>query len=209
MINDYKKLPIGKWLEIRDVQRDEAIEDKYTKTVAILSILSDIPEEELYDMKLEDFSKMTGEMAFLMKEVPQVPVCDRYKLGEYNLVLVRDLKELTASQFIDYQTFIKDTDKYIVELLSIFLIPKGKKYCKDYDIVDVQKAIRENLSIADAMSVSAFFLDLFKVLYRSMQIYLTKRLKKAKRKMKTEEATQIEEAIVNLEKSGAGFLSLI
>ena len=106
MINDYKKLPIGKWLEIRDVQRDEAIEDKYTKTVAMLSILSDIPEEELYDLKLEDFSKMTGEMAFLMKEVPQVPVCDRYKLGEYNLVLVRDLKELTASQFIDYQTFI-------------------------------------------------------------------------------------------------------
>lgn len=206
MINDYKKLPIGKWLEIRDVQRDEAIEDKYTKTVAMLSILSDIPEEELYDLKLEDFSKMTGEMAFLMKEVPQVPVCDRYKLGEYNLVLVRDLKELTASQFIDYQTFIKDTDKYIVELLSIFLIPKGKKYCKDYDIVDLQKAIRENLSIADAMSVSAFFLDLFKVLYRSMQIYLTKMLKKMKKKMKVEEATQIEQALQNLENVGVGLL---
>ena len=206
MINDYKKLPIGKWLEIRDVQRDEAIEDKYTKTVAMLSILSDIPEEELYDLKLEDFSKMTGEMAFLMKEVPQVPVCDRYKLGEYNLVLVRDLKELTASQFIDYQTFIKDTDKYIVELLSIFLIPKGKKYCKDYDIVDLQKAIRENLSIADAMSVSAFFLDLFKVLYRSMQIYLTKMLKKMKKKMKAEEVTQIEQALQNLENVGVGLL---
>lgn len=206
MINDYKKLPIGKWLEIRDVQRDEAIEDKYTKTVAMLSILSDIPEEELYDLKLEEFSKMTGEMAFLMKEVPQVPVCDRYKLGEYNLVLVRDLKELTASQFIDYQTFIKDTDKYIVELLSIFLIPKGKKYCKDYDIVDLQKAIRENLSIADAMSVSAFFLDLFKVLYRSMQIYLTKMLKKMKKKMKVEEATQIEQALQNLENVGVGLL---
>ena len=206
MINDYKKLPIGKWLEIRDVQRDEAIQDKYTKTVAMLSILSDIPEEELYDLKLEDFSKMTGEMAFLMKEVPQVPVCDRYKLGEYNLVLVRDLKELTASQFIDYQTFIKDTDKYIVELLSIFLIPKGKKYCKDYDIVDLQKAIRENLSIADAMSVSAFFLDLFKVLYRSMQIYLTKMLKKMKKKMKAEEVTQIEQALQNLENVGVGLL---
>ena len=206
MINDYKKLPIGKWLEIRDVQRDEAIEDKYTKTVAMLSILSDIPEEELYDLKLEDFSKMTGEMAFLMKEVPQVPVCDRYKLGEYNLVLVRDLKELTASQFIDYQTFVKDADKYIVELLSIFLIPKGKKYCKDYDIVDVQKAIRENLSIADAMSVSAFFLDLFKVLYRSMQIYLTKMLKKMKKKMKAEEVTQIEQALQNLENVGVGLL---
>lgn len=206
MINNYNKLTIGKWLEIRDVQRDEAIEDKYTKTVAMLSILSDIPEEELYDLKLEDFSKMTGEMAFLMKEVPQVPVCDRYKLGEYNLVLVRDLKELTASQFIDYQTFIKDTDKYIVELLSIFLIPRGKKYCKDYDIVDVQKAIRENLSIADAMSVSAFFLDLFKVLYRSMQIYLTKMLKKMKKKMKAEEVTQIEQALQNLENVGVGLL---
>lgn len=206
MINDYKKLPIGKWMEIRDIQRDEAIEDNYTKTVAMLSVLSDIAEEDLYDKKLEDFSRMTGEMSFLLKEVPQVPVCDKYKMGGYELVLVNSLRDLTASQFIDYQTFIKDTDRYIVELLSIFLVPKGKKYCKDYDIADVQKAIRENMSIADAMSVSAFFLDLFKVLYRSMQIYLTKMLKKMKKKMKAEEATQIERALQNLENVGDGLL---
>lgn len=206
MINDYKKLPIGKWMEIRDIQRDEAIDDNYTKTVAMLSVLSDIAEEDLYDKKLEDFSRMTGEMSFLLKEVPQVPVCDKYKMGGYELVLVNSLRDLTASQFIDYQTFIKDTDRYIVELLSIFLIPKGKKYCKDYDIADVQKAIRENMSIADAMSVSAFFLDLFKVLYKSMRIYLTKTLKKMKKKMKAEEATQIERALQNLENVGDGLL---
>ena len=206
MINDYKKLPIGKWMEIRDIQRDEAIEDNYTKTVAMLSVLSDIAEEDLYDKKLEDFSRMTGEMSFLLKEVPQVPVCDKYKMGGYELVLVNSLRDLTASQFIDYQTFVKDTDKYIVELLSIFLVPKGKKYCKDYDIADVQKAIRDNMSIADAMSVSAFFLDLFKVLYKSMRIYLTKTLKKMKKKMKAEEATQIERALQNLENVGDGLL---
>lgn len=206
MINDYKKLPIGKWMEIRDIQRDEAIEDNYTKTVAMLSVLSDIAEEDLYDKKLEEFSRMTGEMSFLLKEVPQVPVCDKYKMGGYELVLVNSLRDLTASQFIDYQTFIKDTDKYIVELLSIFLVPKGKKYCKDYDIADVQKAIRENMSIADAMSVSAFFLDLLKVLYKSMRIYLTKTLKKMKKKMKAEEATQIERALQNLENVGDGLL---
>lgn len=206
MINDYKKLPIGKWMEIRDIQRDEAIEDNYTKTVAMLSVLSDIAEEDLYDKKLEDFSRMTGEMSFLLKEVPQVPVCDKHKMGGYELVLVNSLRDLTASQFIDYQTFVKDTDRYIVELLSIFLVPKGKKYCKDYDIADVQKAIRDNMSIADAMSVSAFFLDLFKVLYKSMQIYLTKTLKKMKKKMKAEEATQIERALQNLENVGDGLL---
>lgn len=209
MIKSWKELPIGKWLEIRDIQDDPAIEGQYTMTVAILSILSDIPEEVLYDMKVNEFSALTGQMGFLLEPMTKVAVCDKYKIGGYELILVKDLKELTASQFIDYQTFIKDADKYIVELLSIFLIPKGKKYCKDYDIVDVQKAIRDNLSIADAEAISAFFLLSFKLLYKSMQICLTKRLKKAKRKMKTEEATQIEEAIANLEKSGAGFLSLI
>lgn len=209
MIKSWKELPIGKWLEIRNIQDDPAIEGQYTMTVAILSILSDIPEEELYDMKVNEFSALTGQMGFLLEPMTKVAVCDKYKIGGYELILVKDLKELTASQFIDYQTFIKDVGKYIVELLSIFLIPKGKKYCKDYDIVDVQKAIRDNLSIADAEAISAFFLLSFKLLYKSMQICLTKRLKKAKRKMKTEEATQIEEAIANLEKSGAGFLSLI
>lgn len=206
MIKSWKELPIGKWMEIRDIQNDDAIDGQYNMTVAILSILSDIPEEELYDLKLEDFSKMTGDMKFLLNPIPNIPVCDRYKIGGYDLVLVKDLKDLTASQFIDYQTFVKDTEKYIVELLSIFLIPKGKKYCKDYDIADVQRVIRENLSMVDASAISAFFLLSFKFLYKSMQIYLTKTLKKMKKKMKTEEAKQIEEALVILERSGVGFL---
>lgn len=209
MIKSWKELSVGKWMEIRDIQNDPAIDGQYTMTVAILSVLSDIPEEELYDMNINEFSKMTGDMAFLLEPMTKVAVCDKYKIGGYELVLVKDLKELTASQFIDYQTFIKDADKYIVELLSIFLIPKGKKYCKDYDIADVQRVIRENLSIADAEAISAFFLLSFKLLYKSMQISLIKKLKKAKKRMKAEEVTQIEQAIANLEKSGDGFLSSI
>lgn len=206
MIKSWKELSIGKLMEIRDIQNDEAIDGQYTMTVAMMSVLSDIPEDDLYDLKLEEFSKMTSDMQFLMQPVPKVAVCDKYKIGGYELVLVKDLKDLTASQFIDYQTFIKDADRYIVELLSIFLIPKGKKYCKDYDIAEVQRVIRENLSVADAESITAFFLLSFKVLYKSMQIYLTKKLKKMKKTMRMEEAQRIQEAIVNLERSGVGFL---
>ena len=209
MIKSWKELPVGKWMEIRDIQNDEAIDSQYTMTVAMLSVLSDIAEEDLYDMNITEFSKMTGNMAFLLEPMTKVAVCDKYKIGGYELVLVKDLKGLTASQFIDYQNFITDADKYIVELLSVFLVPKGKKYCKDYDIADVQRVIRENLSIADAEAIAAFFLLSFKILYKSMEISLTKKLKRAKRKMKTEEAEKIQEAIVNLEKSGDGFLSLM
>ena len=206
MIRSWKELSVGKWMEIRDIQEDDAIDGQYTMTVAILSVLSDIPEEELYDMKLDEFSRLTADMKFLMEPMTSVAVCDKYKIGGYELVLVKELRDLTASQFIDYQTFIKDADKYIVELLSIFLIPKGKKYCKDYDIADVQRVIREYMSIADAEAIAAFFLLSFKLLYKSMQIYLTKKLKRMKRTMNTEEAEKIQEAITNLEKGGVGFL---
>lgn len=206
MIKSWKELSVGKWMEIRDIQNDPAIDGQYTMTVAILSVLSDIAEDELYDMKINDFSKMTGDMAFLLEPMTAVPVCDKYKIGGYELVLVKDLKELTASQFIDYQNFVKESNRYFVELLSIFLIPKGKKYCKDYDIADVQRVIREYLSVADAEAIAAFFLLSFKLLYKSMQISLTRKLKKTKKRMKAEEVTQIEQAIANLEKSGVGYL---
>ena len=37
------------------------------------------------------------------------------------------------------------------------LVPKGKKYNQDYDVVELQKSLREHLSVADALSLFAFF----------------------------------------------------
>ena len=37
------------------------------------------------------------------------------------------------------------------------LVPKGKKYNQDYDVLELQKVLRKYLSVADTLSLLAFF----------------------------------------------------
>lgn len=203
MIDNYNDVTIEKYLEIKAVI-DGGYDDDVTN-VKLVSILADMTEDEVGNLNLTEYHKLNQKLVFLTEMPVQKIVATKYKLGGYELETVLNMKDMTVSQYIDYQTFVKDLDKYLVEMLSIFLIPKGKKYNEGYDIIEVQKVIRENLSIVDAMSMSGFFLLLYQSLTKATLSSLIRRLKKMKKKMKNQEEIQkMEEAIANLEQSGVG-----
>ena len=162
MIDSYDKLSIGKYLELMEIVDNEEI-DEVDKNVEIVALLDDRPVEMVYDLPLMEFNSLMQKTNFLQTAPKPLQVSTKYNLGGMKLETVLDLTSLTTAQFIDYQTFVKDKTK-MVELLSVFLIPKGKKYNTDYDIIEVQKVIRENLPITVALGMSAFFFDLYKAL---------------------------------------------
>ena len=82
-----------------------------------------------------------------------------------------DIRKMTTAQYIDFQTFSKEGEKKLIEVLSCFLIPKGKKYNEDYDILEVQKALRNYLTIPNCLALSAFFLAKFNRSIKGMLIY--------------------------------------
>lgn len=202
MIDNYNKLTIGKYQEVLEAIRD--YEDEHERNTALIAVLSDQEPDEVLNLSLSEYKARVDGLRFLLEEPVQAPIKNRYRIGNMELDLCADLSKLTAGQYIDYQTFIKDVEKNMVELLSVFLIPKGKKY-GDYDMGEVHEAIRENLSICDALGLSAFFLALSQALIRSTLTSLIRRMKRMKRKAKTQEERQkLEEAIMNLEAGGAG-----
>ena len=209
MIDNYNDLTIGKYQEIKAVIDGEVVEE-YATNISLVAILADMTEDEVMSLDLKEYKVLNQKLTFLMEEPPRRMVADKYKIGGFELETMLAVDKMTVAQYVDYQTFVKDMDKYLVEMLSIFLIPKGKKYNEGYDIVEVQKAIRDNLSIVDAMSLSAFFLLWYQSLTKATLTSLTKKLKRMKRKMKEKEQIQkMEEAIANLENAGVGLHSLI
>lgn len=209
MIDNYNDLTIGKYQEIQAVLNGNVV-DEYATNIQLVSILSDMTEDEVGNLGLTDYKKLNEKLVFLTEMPVQKMVADKYKIGGFELETMLAVDNMTVSQYVDYQTFIKDPDKYLVELLSIFLIPKGKKYNEGYDIIEVQKAIRDNLSIVDATALSAFFLLWYQSLTKATLTFLIKKLKRMKRKMKNqEEIVKMEEAIANLENVGVGLHSLI
>lgn len=209
MIDNYNDLTVGKYQEIRVLLNGEVVEE-YATNISLVAILADMTEEEVMNLDLKEYKVMNQKLSFLMEQPPKRMVANTYKICGWELDTVLAIDKMTVAQYIDYQTFVKDVDKYLVEILSVFLIPKGHKYNEGYDIIEVQKAIRDNLSIVDAFSLSAFFLLWYHCLTKATLTSLTRRLKKMKKEMKDKEKIQkMEQAITNLENVGVGLPLLI
>lgn len=158
MITSYKQLPVGLYLDICAVSQDESL-DELAKQVRILALLSGMTEEQVLNMPLADYQKAVVASSFLHREYePTGRVASSYKVGGYDLRPFQDWTKMTAAQFIDYQTYsAKGTESHIVEIVSVVLVPAGKKYGDGYDVADVQRAVRDNLCVSDVLDIIAFF----------------------------------------------------
>ena len=178
IIDNYRNLPVGKYLEICDLARDENV-DPLTQQVKTISILTGLTEDEVLALPIMEYKELAGKTKFLEKGYDgKLQIAKSYGLNGMELIPVKDITKINVAQYVDFQTFSKEGDKYLVESLSTLLIPKGKKYNEGYEISDVHKAIRENLSVADVLSLSAFFLKMWVKSIKDFQIFSIKEIQK-------------------------------
>lgn len=157
IIDNYRDLPIGMYLDICEIDRRTDI-DELHKQVGIISLLSGMAEEDIYALPIGDYKALASKTRYLSHPYDgEVLTAKVYSLDGWVLQPVQDFRKITTAQYIDFQTFVKGGEQNIVEIISTMLVPKGKKYNQDYDVVELQKSLREHLSVADALSLFAFF----------------------------------------------------
>lgn len=186
IIDNYRNLPVGKWLEILELSRDENVDalEQQVKTIAILTGLTD---DEVLDLPIMEYKSLAAKTKFLEKDYDgKLQIAKSYGLNGMELIPVKDFNKITTAQYVDYQTFSKEGDMYLVQTLSTLLVPKGKKYNDGYDMDAVQQAIRDNLSVADVVSLYAFFLTKWVKSIKDSQTYLDKEIKKIPNKLMRE-----------------------
>ena len=207
MIDSYDKLSIGKWQEILEISETIGMSEE-EKNIAVIAVLNDLRDDEVLNLPLSQFAELNKATAFLTQLPQKRLMADKYILGDTEFKVLINLTQMTAGQYIDYQTYVKDPDNNLVQIISIFLIPKGKKYNEDYDMAEVHKLIREHLSIVDAMSISAFFLLLSEISIKTTLTSSIKKMKKMMRKEKNkEQKNKLREAITHLENVGDGLVA--
>lgn len=215
MIDSYDKLTLGIYRELLAIEKTE---DDVSYGIKILSVLSDYSEDELMDMPMDEFQSLMAKTRFLNEPMQKL---DWKHLGKtitingkkYNII--KDAKKMTAGQYIDYKSYMKDTDKFIEMLpyiLTVFIIPEGCKYSDGYDIDDLAKELNDNLDLKTALSITDFFQHQSKLSMLTSLRYLkwmTKRMMKKEKNM--EVRTEMENAmnqmalLENLIKNGDGY----
>lgn len=178
-IDNYRDLPVGKYEEIVRICREEM--NEVDRKVAILAVLTGKTEDEILRLPLPTFTAYSAKSRFLESECPDnlIPAVRRtYDLGGFSLVPVTDIRKITAAQYIDFQTFSKEKEDRLVEMLSCFLVPRGQEYNEGYDVMEVHQAIRDEMSVAELLALIAFFFARFLKSTRSTLTYSIRLLKK-------------------------------
>lgn len=192
IIQSYKDLSIGDYQDILLLCKDDALEE-LDRQVKILSILTKVDEGTLLDLPIQEFKRLTAKMGFLEKELPNrvSRLANSYRIGKFELIPVTDMRKVTTAQYIDFQSFHQaGFEEHFVEILSCLLVPKGKKYAQEYDIIEVQDAIRKHLNVHDAASLYAFFIFSCRESIRDMLIFSLQETKKIKETEKRERITE-------------------
>ena len=168
IIDNYHRLPIGKYLDIVNLCDTEM--DDVDRKVKIVAILTGLTDDDVLNLPITEFTECCAKAKFLDKQCPEnlIPgVSHTYPIGGFVLIPVTDIRKITTAQYIDFKTFEKDKEHKFVEMLSCFLVPRGKEYNDGYDILDVHNAIREEMSVAEVLALLAFFFKEWVGLIRS------------------------------------------
>ena len=206
----WKNITIAIFDKIKDVK----IEEDYTqetmlqKNIELLTILCDCSEEDIINLPLNEFNELIKKTEFL-KELPKVNMNDYYEINGNVYEVHRNLREMLTSQYIDFQTLSKEKDKNLANILACFLIPKGKRYGEDYDVITVAEEIYNHFNIVDARSIMFFFTLLFQSLTKTILTYSIKQMKRAtKSKEMEQQIKELEQNLMlakNLVENGIGF----
>lgn len=202
IIDNYRKLPIGKYNEI--VKLCETEMNELDRKVRIVGILTGLTDDEVLALPLTDFTECCAKAKFIDLPCPEnlIPsVSKSYPVGGFNLVPVTDMRKVTTAQYIDFLSFSKDKEHNIVEMLSCFLVPKGMDYNEGYDILDVHNAIKEEMSVAEVLALLAFF---FGSWTRSINSTLSSSERMARRVKDKEKRQMIMERIAELRSTISG-----
>ena len=189
---NWNDISIKQYNDIKNLYLDTELSDE-DRLILQINILYNV---DALKLKTSELHKYVNEMKFLGSKIPKMKIKKEYQLGNNTYTLKKDLRNLTVAQWLDFQNFLKDgggdTDNF-PNLLSVFFFPKDvDEYGDGYDIEQVRQDINNHLSIAEAMSISSFFLTYRKMLsilfllYTKRQILKTPLTKEQKKKVKKE-----------------------
>ena len=145
----WNDLTIGQYEKIYSIFKEDI--DDEDKMIGVISVVYGITEDEVMSQPLARTREMIESVEDLKTFPDEVRTKKRYRLKGKTYNVFSDPDKITTAQYMDYQSYAKDIESHIAEVLSVVLIPRGKKYGEGYDVAELIKDIRESFPLGDCL----------------------------------------------------------
>lgn len=173
----WNDISVKQFIEIQNIITDESMELDERILALIFTVFGVSPDE----MNLIEYQRYVKELDFLKEEVKRNDLEPEYIINEHKYYVHTNPNLFTVAQLADYNNYVSMGNPMtnIDKFLSIILIPEGKTYNKDYDILEAIKDFR-SMPITDAMAPFFYYRMLLKRSVDNILKSLTKQIKKTK-----------------------------
>lgn len=181
IIKDWKDVNLGMWQRMNEITQRE---DEIQRIVGFVALFNNMTEDDVLAMPLDEFKERMKELAW-MNVPPEIEQPkEEYTINGKQYVLTMNFHKLTTAQYIDFQSYTKSED--YSQMLSVFLIPKGKKYGEGYDVFETQQDLKQ-MPVGEVLGLMGFFIVLYRSWSAALLKYSSRMLRKAAKREKSKE----------------------
>lgn len=181
IVKDWKDVTLGIWQRMNEITQRE---DEIQRIVGFVALFNNMTEDDVLAMPLDEFKERMKELAW-MNVPPEIEQPkEEYTINGKQYVLTMNFHKLTTAQYIDFQSYTKSED--YSQMLSVFLIPKGKKYGEGYDVFETQQDLKQ-MPVGEVLGLMGFFIVLYRSWSAALLKYSSRMLRKAAKREKSKE----------------------
>jgi hypothetical protein len=184
---NWNEVTLKEYFEILNILTDKTLDETEMIELIILVLTSTTPLQ-LSQVTQADYIKLIKSINFVFTEPVKNNCKDCLMINGKHFDVDIKLDKVTAGQYMMLQNIMKleDFEERIKKSLGVFIRPQGVKW-GEFDYDENVEYLLNNISIVDALSLSAFFLRTQNRLYKHFQIYMNKEMKREKKKLKNKE----------------------
>lgn len=152
--NAWKDLTLAEFAQIRAILADEGREPE-DRMIALAAVLQGVDEDTVLEMPMDEVAPLFEAVQGLNEKPKASPLRKAYILNGWRLN-VSD-RAMTLAQWIDFQNYARaGFEDHLADILSVVLVPEGKKYNEGYDMDRLKKDL-QLFAVGDALAVCFFF----------------------------------------------------
>jgi len=163
------------------------------KVMALVSILTDKPVDDIRKIKIDEFKKIAKHLDFLGEFDKLEFVPEHIVIGDKRYSIDCNINNMNSGQYIDFMEVLKECrgEEHLViqnlhRLMACVILEDDKKLFgwkkgeyNGKDHIEVAKKIKNEVSIKYAYPIALFFYQDYRILMQSIADYGNKQMKQA------------------------------
>jgi hypothetical protein len=163
----WDELNLSRYMRIMKVLKDKEEIHDVEKVIRILNCLTDVPKKELYSLDIKSIGKLNSHLTKFLETLPNDEIKHFIEVEDKEYGFHPCLKDMTLGEFVDLETYMKDIDQNLHNILSVLYRPviskdnKGKYRIEDYEPNEERANLfKKHLTVDDFNGASVFFYNL-------------------------------------------------